>query len=734
MIETVISSSVLILAVIAVRFLFRTKMSSRLRYALWGLVLIRLLLPVTLFESGISVMNSLAPVVEQVKNLLPTENPNIEFTVPSEPGKDLALVDDDSPLGYHSEWVDVEQKTIEVAPAVKGYDGVHLLKVIWFIGGIIVALWFAIVNLVFYARLRKCREPYAGGQNLPLSCYVAHCVASPCLFGLLRPAVYLSKAAAEDEAFPYVYAHEYCHYRHGDHVWSVLRGLCLAAYWWNPLVWAAAVLSRADSETACDESAVKLMGEETRLSYGKTLVDMVAEKSSASGILCSATTMTGGKRAIEKRLLLIVKKPKTYVPALIAVLLILAVAAGCAFTSAKKNTISYVYERWGISLGIPSGYDGKIEFAPADKLEDSTYLIAYHIPSRKKGLGGKLFTIVRHTKESFANYNEMILSFGGARHFAEDDDYIYSIEYPSDVQTDVTYWRKNKDGSIGTSMPYLTKEDNIVADFIERNHLSAYVSPDEVFNERELSSREVEKTDRLYGYPLALTDSDGNTGTYYLTSITLRKNSAMVTYICDSEDTKLMPAAVPDITAVTSDEKESTLQLGMITGGAMVFEAKNLDFQHVITLKIGDNEIELNSPHPYPQAEDAFKNGLDRLADMGYSELLAYSVGSDGAYSDGAFSELQRRLLSNPEEFAAHFMMPAYPIGDDYKKSLDVINMDYDATRGFDWSMNQQLIYNILYNCTPEERSAAIKAMSESQYGIIREAASLFKDASLTLS
>ena len=58
MIETVVSSSVLILAVIAVRFIFRTKMSSRLRYALWSLVLLRLLLPFSLIQSGISVMNA----------------------------------------------------------------------------------------------------------------------------------------------------------------------------------------------------------------------------------------------------------------------------------------------------------------------------------------------------------------------------------------------------------------------------------------------------------------------------------------------------------------------------------------------------------------------------------------------------------------------------------------------------------------------------------------------------
>ena len=47
----IISSSVLIAAILAVRFALRGKISLRLQYALWGAVLIRLLLPLQLFTS-----------------------------------------------------------------------------------------------------------------------------------------------------------------------------------------------------------------------------------------------------------------------------------------------------------------------------------------------------------------------------------------------------------------------------------------------------------------------------------------------------------------------------------------------------------------------------------------------------------------------------------------------------------------------------------------------------------
>lgn len=58
MTELIITSSVLILVVVLMRHFFKGKISLRLQYALWAMVLIRLMIPFTLFESPISVMNA----------------------------------------------------------------------------------------------------------------------------------------------------------------------------------------------------------------------------------------------------------------------------------------------------------------------------------------------------------------------------------------------------------------------------------------------------------------------------------------------------------------------------------------------------------------------------------------------------------------------------------------------------------------------------------------------------
>ena len=69
-------------------------------------------------------------------------------------------------------------------------------------------------------------------------------------------------------------AHELTHYRHRDYLWALIHIICLSIYWFHPLVWAAAVLSRRDSELACDEGTLRKLGHENRAEYGRMIIEM----------------------------------------------------------------------------------------------------------------------------------------------------------------------------------------------------------------------------------------------------------------------------------------------------------------------------------------------------------------------------------------------------------------------------------------------------------------------------
>lgn len=208
----------------------------------------------------------------------------------------------------------------------------------WYAGMAVMACLLVGSNLRFALALRKKRRQLSP-DALPADCstpvYLVEDLASPCLCGLLRPAIYVNERSLAPGRLTHILAHEQAHRRHGDHLWALLRIVCLCVYWFDPFVWWAAVLSRRDGELACDHSAIRCLGEDQRLEYGQTLVDMIAPGRALPGLLRTATTMTDKKRTMKERILLIAKKPHMAIATLVLVLLGAALAAVLAFSGGQ---------------------------------------------------------------------------------------------------------------------------------------------------------------------------------------------------------------------------------------------------------------------------------------------------------------------------------------------------------------------------------------------------------------
>ena len=206
----------------------------------------------------------------------------------------------------------------------------------WLGGAAGFGLWVLAANLRFGARLRRSRWKLSKVDD-PVPVYVSRAAETPCLFGLLRPAIYLPPSCAEEPTvLRHALAHERAHYRHGDHLWALVRCLCLALYWFDPLVWLAAALSRRDGELACDESALAALGEEERIPYGHTLLALAVRRSGPSPLLHTATTMAMGAGGLKERIRLIAQKPRTLWPAAVLAVGAAVLLAACAFTGAPE--------------------------------------------------------------------------------------------------------------------------------------------------------------------------------------------------------------------------------------------------------------------------------------------------------------------------------------------------------------------------------------------------------------
>ena len=333
----IVSSCALVLVLLLLRRLLRGKISPRLQYALWALVLVRLLLPVSLGSSTVSVASLLqqsAPeeaLSSTVVGYLGGDLPDLAPPVP-----DPSLSEAEQEAQYEenlAQW----QAELDAARAETGTPVTvgHILMAVWGCGALLLALCFLWANLRLGRALRRTRQllPQRAGR-LPV--YLTPAVDTPCLFGLIRPAIYLTPGAADDSVTAHhTVEHECTHYRHADHLWAALRCVCLCLHWYNPLIWWAALASRNDGELACDEATVRRLGEEERAAYGRTLIALTCVKRPA--LLTTATTMTGSGKTLQARIAAIVKRPKTAALTLVCVLLIAAAAAGCTFAGAGPS-------------------------------------------------------------------------------------------------------------------------------------------------------------------------------------------------------------------------------------------------------------------------------------------------------------------------------------------------------------------------------------------------------------
>lgn len=242
MTEWSLTASVLIVLVLGIRAVLKNRISARLQYALWALVLVRLLVPVTPFSSPLSLLNAMeggaapAAVTQSGAVSAPAAEPV------SSPGGTIRRAGTVRRPGGSGAFLrgSAVRSAERESSAARGrsWTAAQVLTALWLAGVSISAAVLLGANLSFVRRLRRARKPLAA--DCPLPVYEA-AVPAPCLFGLLRPAIYVTEGLSGEE-LAHVLAHEYTHFRQGDHIWSLLRSVCMALHWYNPLVWWAARL------------------------------------------------------------------------------------------------------------------------------------------------------------------------------------------------------------------------------------------------------------------------------------------------------------------------------------------------------------------------------------------------------------------------------------------------------------------------------------------------------------
>ena len=301
----------IVIAVVLLARLFLKRAPKIYSYALWAVVLFRLLCPLSI-TAGLSVLKpipvtttpgisavSYQPVAQAVRENIPA--PVQQQFVLAQPAEQP------------------EQSETKLTP-------MQAAAYIWLAGASVMAAYSV---AQYWILLRKLAEAVPLGGEI----YLADSISSPFVMGILRPRIYLPSSTPMMER-RFIVAHERHHIRRGDPLWKLLGYIALCLHWFNPLVWLAFCLAGKDMEMSCDEAVIKQLGEHIRADYSQALLRLATHKRIVSGM-----PLAFGEGDTKGRVMNMAKwkKPKLWV-SIVCFVLCASILVACAVNPAADNT------------------------------------------------------------------------------------------------------------------------------------------------------------------------------------------------------------------------------------------------------------------------------------------------------------------------------------------------------------------------------------------------------------
>ena len=333
-------SAAITAGILLFRFIFKNRISSKLQYLMWWLLILRLLMPVTpdiglhfnlqdmlLKQAHQAELPTPAPVLDVAPASVPNTQPSYDSVTPAvQPDTDVA-------------------PSQHVNPA-KSTDWYSIVFVVWLLGAIGFLGWLIFVKLRYYESLQHLmaggpREVYElydrcckelGVKPLPL--WIVNKSMSPGIAFFGEPVLLVPLSLCGDESrLRFALLHELTHKKRGDHYMTLLLNILRAVYWFDPVVHFAFSELRSDMESACDSDVLAYIGHEQKRGYLTVILDMFSYDTEP--IL--GMSQIRSKRMAKRRMKGAFMKSRTS-PAFRAITLCIALIMSlCCFTTACQS-------------------------------------------------------------------------------------------------------------------------------------------------------------------------------------------------------------------------------------------------------------------------------------------------------------------------------------------------------------------------------------------------------------
>ena len=340
LVQVALYSAAITAGILLFRFILKNRISSKLQYLMWWLLILRLLMPVTP-DIGLhfNLQDMLLKQAHQAE--LPTPAPVLDVAPASVPNTQSS---------YESVAPAVQPDT-DVAPSqhvnpTKSTDWYSIVFVVWLLGAIGFLGWLIFVKLRYYESLqhlmaggprevyelydRYCKE--LGVKPLPL--WIVNKSMSPGIAFFGEPVLLVPLSLCGDESrLRFALLHELTHKKRGDHYMTLLLNILRAVYWFDPVVHFAFSELRSDMESACDSDVLAYIGHEQKRGYLTVILDMFSYDTEP--IL--GMSQIRSKRMAKRRMKGAFMKSRTS-PAFRAITLCIALIMSlCCFTTACQS-------------------------------------------------------------------------------------------------------------------------------------------------------------------------------------------------------------------------------------------------------------------------------------------------------------------------------------------------------------------------------------------------------------
>ena len=340
LVQVALYSAAITAGILLFRFIFKNRISSKLQYLMWWLLILRLLMPVTpdiglhfnlqdmlLKQAYQAELPAPAPVLDVAPASVPNTQSSYESVTPAvQPNTDIA-------------------PSQHVNPA-KSADWYSIVFVIWLLGAIGFLGWLIFVKLRYYESLQHLmaggpREVYELYDRCckelcvkPLPLWIVNKSMSPGIAFFGEPVLLVPLSLCNDESrLRFALLHELTHKKRGDHYMTLLLNILRAVYWFDPVVHFAFSELRSDMESACDSDVLAYIGHEQKRGYLTVILDMFSYDTEP--IL--GMSQIRSKRMAKRRMKGAFMKNRTS-PAFRAITLCIALIMSlCCFTTACQN-------------------------------------------------------------------------------------------------------------------------------------------------------------------------------------------------------------------------------------------------------------------------------------------------------------------------------------------------------------------------------------------------------------